>query len=601
MAMNRLINKILPALAAGLLAAGCSSFLEPLPNGSYNEDNYMDYPALIRGYVEQAYNLLPGNYISSDYLGGDGLSDNVTWRDRTASIYMFSIGSSQMNSYNFSSAYDRDYKAIFYCNLFLEDDLGKNTRYMLDPEANKKLQNALQGDAYGLRAWYYWDLLKFFGGRGTSGDLLGVPIFIRPVDLSKSDLSSVRRASYKECVDQILADCDSAYKYLPLANRDFLKEAEMIPVLGAVRWRRLDGASILALKALVLLSWASPAFNPNDDVSRWDAAARAAKEAIDFKLTVDGAVPGGFNPAKSFLWHDPNTPEAYFISQISQNSTYESNFYPHGFNGSGNYGVTQELVDAFPAANGYPIDDPRSGYDPADPYSNRDPRFYADIFFNGSQVIRNTNSSDIMYTFDTTEGGYDAPGLTRNSPTGYYIKKLVYTGWNANDNTVQTAQNCIFFLRWTHMLLAFAEAANQAVGPLDAGTYGMSAKQALAYIRNRPLEDGSKGVGALGDPYLDECAESGYKAFDKLVKNEWRIETCFEGHRFHNVRRWARSVDEINVPISRVKIVRSGATLSYGTEVIERRKFPSLWLPIPYMEVRKAPGIEQNAGWENWK
>ena len=173
--------------------------------------------------------------ISSDLLGGDGLADNITWRSKTSSIYMMATGSPQMNSYNFSALYDRDYKAIYYCNLFLKDNLGKNTRYMLDANANAKLQRALQGDAFGLRAFYYWDLLKFFGGRSVSGEMLGVPIFTEPVDLSKSDLSKVTRASYADCVQQILADCDSAYKYLPLANRDFLKDPEMIPAQSSER------------------------------------------------------------------------------------------------------------------------------------------------------------------------------------------------------------------------------------------------------------------------------------------------------------------------------------------------------------------------------
>ena len=129
----------------------------------------------------------------------------------------------------------------------------------------------------------------------------------------------------------------------------------------------------------------------------------------------------------------------------------------------------------------------------------------------------------------------------------------------------------------------------------------MSAKQAIAYIRNRPLEDGSRGVGYGGDPYLEACAAAGYKAFDSLVKNEWRLETCFEGHRFHNVRRWARSVDEINVPLHRVKIIRTDEGDVYTTEEVDRRKYPSLWLPFPYMEIRKAPMMEQNEGWETWK
>ena len=290
------------------------------------------------------------------------------------------------------------------------------------------------------------------------------------------------------------------------------------------------------------------------------------------------------------------------MSHITKNSNYEESFYPKGFGGSAKFGPTQELVDAFPMANGYPIDHPLSGYDEKKPYVDRDPRFYQTIFYNGSKVVRNTNETDIMYTFDTAEGGNDAPGQGSTSPTGYYIKRHTYSGCNKNDATIQQSQSCIFFFRWTHMLLAFAEAANQVVGPIDEGTYGMSPKQALAYIRNRPLEGGVSGVGAMGDPYLDDVALNGGAAeFNELLKNEWRLETCFEGHRFHNVRRWATSVDEVNVDIHRMKVVRSlDGKLSYEKVKIESRKYPSLWLPFPYMEVRRSPLMVQNEGWENW-
>lgn len=600
--MKIMKKHLIITILAGLSVCGCADYLNPLPNGSYNEENYDDYPSIIRGYVEYAYDIRPGGYITTDYIGCDGLSDNMTWKSHTNQLWKLATGSPAMGSYSFSSIWNRDYKGIYYCNLFLKDDIGRNTRYMVDPAANAKLQKALQGDAYALRAWYLYDLLKFFGGRSVDGDMLGVPIFTEPVDPSEADMSNVRRATYRECVEQILKDCDSAYVNLPLGNRDFLKEEEMVPVLGAVRYRRFDGASVLALKATVLLTWASPAFNPYNDISRWDEAAKAAKAAIDYKLDVEG--PQGFDPTKAFLWKDPNTSEAYYVSDIATNSTtYETNFYPQGFGGSASYAPTQELVDAFPMANGYPIGHPESGYDPENPYVGRDPRFYSTIFHDGAQVIRNTNASDIMYTFDMTEGGKDAPGLVSTSPTGYYIKKHVYLGWNRTDNTVQKSNHCIFFYRWTHMLLCFAEAANQVAGPLDDATYGMSAKEAIAYIRNRPQEDGTRGLGADGDPYLDETAASGADAFDELVKNEWRLETAFEGHRFHNLRRWAKGEDlsGINTGIHRVKITNVDGRKTYAYEKIEERKWPSLWLPLPYTEVRKGPLMVQNEGWETWK
>ena len=263
----------------------CScNFLEPLPNGSYNEDNHGDYPKIIRGYVEKAYDLRPSSYIATDYIGCDGLVDNMTWSSRSNANYKLATGAPSMGDYSFADIYKRDYKAIYYCNLFLKDYVGLNTRYMLDPTSNDKLRKALHGDAYALRAWYLYDLLKFFGGRSSDGQMLGVPVFTEPVDPENADMSKIQRATYEDCINQIVKDCDSAYFYLPLGNRDFLKDTEMIPVTGAVRYRRMDGASVLALKAMALLTWASPTFNPYDDINRWDAAAKAAKAAIDYKL-----------------------------------------------------------------------------------------------------------------------------------------------------------------------------------------------------------------------------------------------------------------------------------------------------------------------------
>lgn len=599
--MNK--KQILISLAIMSLC-GCSNYLDPLQNGSYNEDNYKDYPTICRGFVEKAYSLRPQSYISTRYIGTDCLADDGTWRERSGSGIMLATGQAKMTNYFLSDIYATDYSAIYYCNRFLEDDIGLNTRYLVDSSANAKLQRALQGDAYGLRAWYLFDLLKLFGGKSSSGELLGVPIITTPTDPNVEDVSKLKRATYEECVQQILSDCDSAYKYLPLANRNFLKDPETIIVLGAARYRRLDGISVKMLKALVQLTWASPAFNPDNDKSRWDAAARTAKEVIDHKLNLESytVVKDGFDPAKPFMWNNPNTTGAIYISNITNDSSMETNFYPIGFNGSANYSPTQELVEAFPMANGYPITDSRSGYDSENPFENRDSRFYSTIFYNGSRVVRNNNASDIMYTFNTVEGdGQDEPNLVNTSRTGYYIKKYIYLGWNKNDASVQTAQHCIFFYRWAHACLTFAEAANHVVGPLDEGTYGLSAKNAIAYLRNRPMEDGSQGVGANGDPYLEECASQGEDKFDELVKNEWRLETCYEGFRFFNLRRWATDVSEINTTLHGLRITRDNDKLKYETVALERRSYPSLWMPIPYKEIRKAPNMEQNEGWESWK
>ncbi|MBR0299610.1 MAG: RagB/SusD family nutrient uptake outer membrane protein, partial [Bacteroidales bacterium] len=233
------------------------------------------------------------------------------------------------------------------------------------------------------------------------------------------------------------------------------------------------------------------------------------------------------------------------------------------------------------------------------PFSARDPRLYATVYYNGSKVIR--NGSDVRYTFECATGGKDAPGGNATSPTSFYIKKFLYNAWDPYDTSISTGYHFVMRIRFTEIALIFAEAASRVTSPYDASRFGYSARQVLGWLRSRPTEDGVPGVGAIADPYLDECAADADK-FYELVKNEWRIETCFEGLSYYNVRRWAASVDEINVPIYGTVITDNGAGyFSYSDVVLRSNYYPSLWTPVPYSELRKAPSLVQNEGWRNWK
>ena len=105
-----------------------------------------------------------------------------------------------------------------------------------------------------------------------------------------------------------------------------------------------------------------------------------------------------------------------------------------------------------------------------------------------------------------------------------------------------------------------------------------------------------------GDPYLDECAAD-KNMFAELVKNEWRLETCFEGDRYYNLRRWAGSdLNSLNVDINGIGITPGMLTnYDYAKTIVETLKYPSLWSPIPYMDVRMCPNLVQNEGWESWR
>lgn len=414
-------------IVSGIIAVlffSCVDFLDPYPNGDRSKDMIWEYQDMVQGLVGQCYDNMSRNYDNNEGAYFDCVTDNAVQTSTTAALRQMAVGSLTTGADPFLTYWDRDYKSINLLNMFLEDRKGYNTKFLIVPRLDSLVRNRLQGEAFALRAWFQWDLLQKFGGKGITGQMLGFPIVTAPVDFTQE--VNLPRNTYDECVKQILADCDSAYKYLPIAHRDFLvPNVGDRAYAGGRYWGRMDGITTKAIKAAVYLTWASPRFNPGNDVSRWDSAAVNAKKVIDFKLNVDN-VSKGFVPANGVNWFDPNFPGIVWSSRYnSGNDAMERMFYPGGFQGNGMMGATQELVDAFPMKNGYPITDPRSGYNPADPYKDRDPRFYSMIFHNGAKAVR-AGKTEVMYTFENWSGGKDEAGVSsKNSRTNYHIKKMV--------------------------------------------------------------------------------------------------------------------------------------------------------------------------------
>jgi len=574
--------------------SACEDYLEPYPNGDRSDEDIWVYPEMAQGLIGQAYDFIPRNYNDNDGAFLDCATDNAVSTSTTRNIRNISVGAWTTSNDPFDNYWERNYRGIASINRFLEDDKGFNTRYMVEPLLDSLLRTRLQGEAFGLRAWFYWDLLQKFGGKGENGQLLGVPV-VTEVFPNITDNIKLERNTYDETVEQILKDLDEAYNYLPLAHRDFLTKPEHQTILGSRCYGRVSGIITRAIKANVYLTWASPTFNPNNDMARWDNAAKYAKEVMDFKLNVDN-VNKGFDPQKPVNWVHPEYPSFIWASRYSTNNdAMERMFYPGGFQGDGQMGPSQELIDAFPMANGYPIDDPRSGYDPQNPYANRDPRFYSTIFYNGAEARRN-NTGSIMYTFETYDGGKDmAYAAPDNTLTNYYIKKFVYMGLNWSDNSIDRQRHCKALIRWAHMVLAFAEAANEVEGP-NGNKYGLSAKDALAMLRSRDTENGDGGIA--DDQYLEEMAAD-KDSFRELIRNERRIITAFEGMRFYDQRRWGLN---LNTPVHGAKITRNGDdSYSFDKQLIETRAYPSPFVPIPFEEVLRMPDLVQNEGWASWK
>lgn len=244
---------------------------------------------------------------------------------------------------------------------------------------------------------------------------------------------------------------------------------------------------------------------------------------------------------------------------------------------------TQNLVDAFPMANGYPISNNNSNYDATNPYTGRDPRLARYIIYNGSTAgVSNT----VIYT--GSQSGSDnginvRPASTR---TGYYMRKRLRMDVNRNPASISGKNHYIPRIRYTEIYLAYAEAANEAWGPTGSGSRSYSAYDVIKKVRNRA------GVGAgNGDAFLEECKADKDK-MRELIRNERRLELCFESFRFWDLRRWKANLNEV----VRGMDVNANAYRSFN---VENRSYESYMYygPVPFSEVLKYDNLVQNKGW----
>jgi hypothetical protein len=299
------------------------------------------------------------------------------------------------------------------------------------------------------------------------------------------------------------------------------------------------------------------------------------------KATIDGLGSGACPP--EILWRGSiNQSTEDYAFGINQ----ERDNYPPTLYGNGRINPTQNFVDAFPMANGYPITDPDSGYSKSNPYADRDPRLSEYVIYNGAtykdtQIITGAYSSD-------NNGLNKTATSTR---TGYYLRKLLRDDCNANPSATNAKKHYPVYIRYTELFLAYAEAANEAYGPSTAGPSGYSAYDVIKAIRSRA------GVGAESDDAYLESIKNDKEKMRELIRNERRIELSFENKRFWDMRRWKLDLNETAMG---VRITQAEGNLTYTPIEVEPRNYSSYMYhgPIPETEVLKWSNLDQNKGWE---
>ena len=454
--------------------------------------------------------------------------------------------------------------------------------------ASNKAQ--LIAEARFLRVWYYSILVEHYGGVPLVGNNLYT--YATPIN--------VVRSTYAACITYITSECDSAAAILPLTQ-------------GGLNYGRTSGGACMALKARMLLYAASPLFNgttlpsdagpsssgavsaalvgyPSADPTRWQLAEAAAQAVIAsgaytlntanlYQDTIAGYGFQGLFPQRV------NT-EYIFALMRPPNDDLENLFLPPSRGGSNGAFPYEGFVEAFPMSNGKLITDPTSGYDPAHPYNNRDPRLNYSIIHdqtvlnirNGSGLIAGQAPVDI-YLGNGNNQNPDA--VHQGTFTGYYNNKMLDPSVVAQSLAFKT-NRCIPLIRFAEILLDYAEAANEYEGPTT------NVYNAVQAIRQRA------GLNPFQLPQgLSQAQMRTY------IQNERRIELAFEGNRFFYVRRWKIAPQTDNIQATGMEVDDNGTAVAYNVFNVTKHNFRAamyLW-PFPLSETGKSASLIQNPGY----
>lgn len=551
-----------------LLANSCKKdYLERTPSDFINAGEVFSNIENAEAFLNNAYTYLPDFQRQTEDGGGryklGAGTDELGYQQSafvTQTPYDFNNGNWNPVSFPLQRLWVDYFSAIRIINLFIEN------HNLIPEEVSSGIssrKSRLLGEAYGLRAFYYFELFKMWGE---------VPIITKPLDPSIKESVNLKRNTAAEVVDFIKADLNQTIQLLPPSHNDS-------------QYGRFTSTIGNALLSRVALYYASSLWNPAGDIQRWEVAAAQAKKTIDFAtgngygLSI-GEVGGRKSYERIFL--ELNNREVIWAKNSGDSESIWWDYYgaPLGYGAWYVDGPLQEMVDDYEMLNGEipvlgynssgnQIVNPASGYDPLNPYVGRDPRFYQSILYHGAMWQGRP--------INVAPGGADYVNIGAIQRMNYFTRKYLLESHNlltgAGNNYRRFA-----IIRLAEMYLNYAEALNEARGPVQ------EVHDAVNEIRGR-----------VGMPKLP--AGLSPAEMRERIRHERRIELAFEDHRFWDVRRWKIAEVIDNGTVHKVEVNAQGR---FSYPVFQNRIFDKdkhYLFPIPQSELDKNPNMTQNPGW----
>lgn len=575
------LKNIFFAAAVGVVAlSSCSDKMNYKEYNVYDKEYIEEMFGRVGGFMTQIYNDLDADFGYSSATQYCNLSGAMLSSATDESVYshpgnhvedFYNGAWSPSNSNLTSNIWSKCWDGISYCNLLL-DEFSDETfpHYLLDIHYNEELAQYknFMYEARWARAYFYFLLVRQYKN---------VPL--KTSHMSADEANALPQAS-SDSIFQFIDDECAAIQDSIFA--DYTKVGYPTPAENA----RANKLTVMALRARAALYHASPLFNTNNNKELWLEAAKRCSELITAANSSSMRLANNYSKLfNSDSWQDADAQKEYiFGKRLAASNAFEKYNFPIGMeNAQGGNCPTQNLVDAFEMTNGKAIDEDGSGYDPQNPYANRDARLSYIVAVNGEQW---PNSGGILETYT---GGANSNSVTYGTPTGYYLKKYCNSGTIIKTTGSSSAYHIWVIFRLAEFYLDYAEAALNYTGDgyTKPGTLSMTAAQAINVVRKR-----------AGQP--DIATGLSFSDFEKKYENERFVELAFEGHRFFDLRRWKKA-GQYMATINKMTIDKDAdGNLTFTPGVYETHTWQDKWnlFPIPQADLMKC-GYTQNPGWTN--
>lgn len=620
------------------LASSCQDYIDVVPDNVATIDNAFSLRNEAEKYLYTCYSYLPRNAdpLQNDgFLAGDEVWLPVAQREILGSNWQIARGAQNVNNVLVNRWDGGLFQAIRDCNIFLENVSNPSKV----PDLNADDRSRWLGEVMFLKAYYHFLLLRAYGPIPVVRENL-------PLDATAEQVR-VEQRPVDEAVDYIVSLLDSAANTsVPLLITD-----------RALQLGRITKPIIHAVKANVLLTAASPLFNGNPDYAsfknskgeqlfnpvydetKWVRAAAAAAAAVQssetagfklykfnkaqygqFRLSDTTAsilsIANGFNERwqEEHIWANPNSQASGIQRDAMPLLTAEAVV------GTARQHLSApiKIAEMFYTKNGVPLNEDKTldftnrytvreanhaerfyikeGYRTARLNFDREPRFYANLAFDGS----------VWFKFDelslTDEDTYVLEAKLNQSAgannhgwineTGYFLRKLVNWEQTFASSGVSYRSYPWPEIRLSDVYLAYAEASNEAFGPSE------EVYAALDKIRARA---GLKGVLESWNSYSSNPNKPRTKeGLRDIIRQERMIELVFEGKRFWDLRRWKLAVNYLNQNITGWSVSQETTNDYYRLRTLFPQTFIAprdyFW-PLGEYSLLVNPNLVQNVGW----